>query len=110
MLGAGIRRARVLDHEPAGGWGALLLELGLDRGCHPRKVFAWQGGKRSQPRLRAVAGERALILALLPVNVVHGAPPSSALESSLESLNEASAANGVETTATVIKGHVVTKR
>jgi hypothetical protein len=38
------------------------------------------------------------------------APPSSALESSLESSDETSAANGVETAARVIEGDVVTKR
>ena len=50
-----------------------LIDVALDRVRHPREVVARQGGKRGQPRLRSVAGERALILTLMPVNVVHGA-------------------------------------
>src|SRR5262249_53675530 len=66
------RASRVLDHEPAGGCAvALVLELRLDRVRHPCELVTWQRFQRSQPRLRAVAGKGALILTLMPVNVVH---------------------------------------
>src|SRR5262249_55592170 len=75
-------RARVLDAEPAGGrwrW-CRLCELGVHHARELRQLLRRHRGERSEPRLRSIVGVRALVITLLPVDIVHGAA-SSARES-----------------------------
>src|SRR5439155_7176384 len=89
-------RARVLDNEPAGGrrWRWRLRKLGIDHVREPRQLLRCHRGERGEPGLRSIVAERALVITLMPVDVIHGAAILCA-----RIMRRSQAANGVETAA-----------